>query len=111
MTSLREKKRYLAFEIISEARIEDFNAVNRTIWAKSLEYLGELGCAHAGIMVLNDKYDKERQKGLIRVGNKSLNNLKAALALVDNIDGKRVIMRTTGVSGILKKAQSKYMAN
>ena len=110
LTSLREKKRYLAFEILSEAKIEDFNAVSNAIWAKSLEYLGELGCAKAGILVLPDKYDTIGQKGLLKVSNRSLNEVKAALCLIDSINGKRAIVRTTGVSGILRKAHEKYIA-
>lgn len=111
MASLREKKRYLAFEILSEAKIEDFNAVSNAIWAKSLEFLGEFGCAKAGIIVMHDKYDRESQKGLLKVSNKSLNEVKAAIALIDTINGKKAIVRTTGVSGILRKAQERYIAN
>jgi RNase P/RNase MRP subunit POP5 len=100
----------LAFEIVSERPIEDFNAVSREVWGKALEYLGELGCAEAGIMILHDKYDKERQRGLIRVNNKAVDKLRATLALIDQIDNRQVIVRSRGVSGILSKAEGKYVA-
>jgi RNase P/RNase MRP subunit POP5 len=100
----------LAFEIISERPIKDYNAVSKAISAKALEYLGELGCAEAGIIMMPDKYSKEHQRGLIRVSNKSLDKLRATLALVQQIDNQEVIVRSVGASGILKKAEGKYLA-
>jgi ribonuclease P/MRP protein subunit POP5 len=61
-------------------------------------------------MILKDKYNNETQKGLIRVNNKEVNNLRSALALIDNVDKKEAIFRTIGVSGVLKKA-TKYLAS
>jgi len=110
LPSLRERKRYLAFEIISEKPIKDFTAVSKAVWEKALQYIGELGCAEAGLMMLPDKYNKERQRGLIRVNNKSLDKLRATLALIEQIDNQQVIMRSRGASGILKKAEGKYLA-
>jgi RNase P/RNase MRP subunit POP5 len=66
--------------------------------------MGEMGAAKAGIWVLSDKYDTKTQKGIIRVSHKYVNDLKASLALIDKIDGNEVIIRSTKVSGILKKA-------
>lgn len=104
MPSLRERKRYLAFEIISERPIKDFKAVEAAIQAKSLEFIGELGCAEAGIMILNDKYNPQNQRGVIRVNNKNLNRLRATLALIEQIDNTNVIVKSVGASGMLNKA-------
>ena len=94
----------MAFEIISEGKITDFSAVSRAIWDKALEYMGELGCAEAGIILLPDRYNKHLQKGLIRMNNKSLDKVKATLALIDQIDRQNVIVRSQKSSGVLKKA-------
>lgn len=110
MPSLRERKRYLAFEIISDRPIRDFNEVSKAIQEKALEYLGELGCADAGIAMLPEKYNKGTQRGLVRVNNKSLDKLKATLALIEQIDSQNVIVRSRGASGILKKAEGKFIA-
>ena len=109
MPTLRERKRYLAFEIVSEQPIEGFKQVSDSIWQKALEFLGELGCAEAGIMILKDKYNQERQRGLIRVNNKSLDKLRASLALIQKIDGRDVIVQSVGASGIMKKAMENYI--
>lgn len=110
MPTLRERKRYLAFEIISERPIQDFKPVSDAIWQTALGFLGELGCAEAGIMILKDKYDAERQRGLIRINNKSLDKMRASLSLIQKIGGQEVIVRSVGASGILKKAMNNYIS-
>ncbi len=109
MPCLRERKRYLAFELISERPIKDSKTVSSAISKKALEFLGELGCSEAGIIILNDKYNIERQRGLIRVNNKSLDKLRTTLALIDQIDGQNVIVRSVGASGMIKKVEGKYI--
>ena len=49
------------------------------------------------------------QRGVIRVNTKYLNDIKTGLSLVKKIDENRVIIKTVGVSGILKKAKQKYL--
>ncbi|MBD3309763.1 ribonuclease P protein component 2 [Candidatus Woesearchaeota archaeon] len=111
LPSLREKKRYLAFEIASKKEIKDISAISDAIWKSSLEFLGESGCAKAGIMILKDRYNKEKQRGLIRVSSKHVENLKASLALTKQVQGRKVIIKSIGVSGIIKKAEQKYLAS
>lgn len=111
LPSLRERKRYLAFEIISERKIKDFSAISTAVWDSLLSFTGELGAAEAGIWLLNDKYDAASQRGLIRVGHKHTDHLKAGLAMIDGIDKEPVIVRSLGVSGIMKKAYNNYIEN
>jgi RNase P/RNase MRP subunit POP5 len=110
LSSFRERKRYLAFEIVSKTPIEDFKAVSSAIWSASLQFLGELECGKAGIMILHDKFDKDRQRGLIRVNHTYVDKLRASISLIDNIDDKKVLIRSRGVSGIMKKAEGKFIA-
>jgi ribonuclease P/MRP protein subunit POP5 len=110
LPSLRQRKRYLAFEIISKGKIDDFKAVSEQIWHNSLQFMGELEAAKAGIWLLGDKFSPETQKGLIRVGHKHVHQLKASLALIKKINNKKVIVRSLGLSGILKKAEQKYLS-
>jgi len=104
LPSLREKKRYLTFEILSKEKIEDFPAVSSSIWANSLSFMGELGAAKAGIWLLADKYDENKQRGIIKVSNKYVNELKTSLSLIKEINKKEVIVRSIMVSGMLNKA-------
>ncbi|MFC1730915.1 Rpp14/Pop5 family protein [candidate division KSB1 bacterium] len=110
LPSLREKKRYLAFEILSEAKIKDYSSVSKQIKQNSLDFLGELGLAKAGIMLIDDCWDKDKQKGILRVNNKYVNHAKASLVLINHIGDKDVMVRSIGMSGSLKKAKQKYIA-
>lgn len=105
LPSLREKKRYVVFEIISKKKIKSFNVVGEEIWKSCLRFLGEYGCANANIKVLSEKWDAKKQKGIIRINNKHVNELKLALMLIKKIEDEDVIVRVVGVSGILKKTR------
>lgn len=106
LPTLKEKKRYLVFEIISKHRFEDFRIPKSQISSKISDFLGLLGSAKAGIQIL--KYDKESQKGIMRVNHNHVDELKSALMFIDKIDSKSAIVNPIGVSGILKKAEEKY---
>ncbi len=110
LPSLREKKRYLVFEIISKKNIKSFSEVSNLIWQSSLSFLGEIETAKAGIWVLPDKWNQKKQRGMIKVNNKYVDNLKTALTLVKNFKRQQVIIKSVGVSGMVNKADKKYLA-
>ena len=64
LPSLREKKRYLVFEVISKGKISNADEVSDAIWRSSLQFIGQLGAAKAGLMVLNNKWSSELQRGI-----------------------------------------------
>lgn len=105
LPSLREKKRYLVFEIISKEPVKDFSAVSKAVWKALLDFSGVLGSARAGIWLLSDKFNKDKQKGIIKVNHKNADLLKSALCTIRQINGIDVIVRSVGMSGILKKAE------
>ncbi len=98
MPSLRERKRYVVFKIVSNRRIKDFSLVSRAIWRYSASLIGTLGQAKAGIWVLEDKWDAEKQTGMIKVNNKHVNELKASIALIDKIGDEPVIVKSLSTS-------------
>lgn len=113
LPSLRERKRYLAYEIISTEKLDifaDVNEISEALTWAAQDYLGDIGMADAGIMILKDKYDSKKQKGLIRAAHKSVDSIKAALAFISSIGNHDVIVRSVGVSGIMKKAYDNYVA-
>ena len=105
LPSLREKKRYLVFEIVSKQPIKDFSAISKAIWKSLLDLSGVLGASRAGIWLLSDKFNKDEQKGIIKVNHKHADLLKAALCTIKQINGNNVIVRSMGMSGILKKTE------
>jgi len=109
MPSLREKKRYLAFEIVSKGKIKAHSGVSRAIWQGMLSFAGTKGAAQAGLMLLPEKYNERSQRGIARVSHTGVDALKASLALVQDVEGSPAIARSLGVSGSLKKA-TQYLA-
>ena len=104
LPSLREKKRYLVFQILGR-RIDDSRAASDAIIGSCNGLIGSLGMARAGIMMLHNTYDKGM--GVIKVNPAYVNELRASIALTA-IEG--AVVWSIGLSGILKKAQKKFMA-
>ncbi len=109
LPSLREKKRYLVFEVISRQKINDANAVAHAVYSCSQKFLGQLGAAKAGIMVLNNKWNANMQRGIVKAGHRHVDALKASLTFIDKVDNQDAIFKSLGVSGILKKAENNYL--
>ena len=109
LPSLREKKRYLVFEVISKEPINDFKLVWNSIRDSCIHFLGQLGVAKAGIIPLENKWNSRLQKGIIRISHKHVDSVRASFALAGNLAGKEAIIKSLGVSGILKKAEENYL--
>jgi ribonuclease P/MRP protein subunit POP5 len=109
LPSLRDKKRYLAYEVISKYKFQDPLQLNKAISGAANEFLGSFGAANAGILPIDNKWDKDLQKGIIKVSNKHLDMLKSSLIFIKQVDGKEAIIRSLGASGILRKTQQKYL--
>ncbi|MBD3361535.1 hypothetical protein GF358_01955 [Candidatus Woesearchaeota archaeon] len=105
LPSQREKKRYLVFEIISKKKIKKVSEIFRAISNSLLSFAGQKGAAQAGMIIMQDKYNKEEQKGIIKINNKMTETLKSALILIKEISGEPVAIKSIATSGILKKAE------
>jgi ribonuclease P/MRP protein subunit POP5 len=99
----REKKRYVAFEVISDRDVQAREAATAILGAVH-RYMGESGAAEAGIMVLTKRYDPARKRGLVRVSHKMVDKLRASLCFTRDL-----VIRSVGASGTLKKAYTKYI--
>jgi len=106
-SSLREKKRYVAFGIISEEKIDFGNLVN-ALWSHILDLFGEVNTGDINFWLVKDVWDKEKQRGLVKCNHKHVAEVRLALALVDRIGDAEVSIRTIGVSGTMKSARKKY---
>ena len=111
LPTLRQKKRYIAFEIVSETHLADKRLVFDEILRSQLEFLGSHSLSTAAPAILEDRYDGATQRGLLRVNHTALPKAKAALTLMRRIGNQRVIVRSRGVSGIIKKAHNKYIGS
>lgn len=99
LPTLRERKRYLAFEVLAEKEVQ-WNSVKKAIMLAMKDYVGINGLAEAGLLFVKNN----QNKGLLRVSHTSLNKIKAALIFITQIDNQRVIVRSLAASGMLNKA-------
>lgn len=100
LPSLREKKRYLAFKINSEGNFTKKH-IETSINMAILNYMGELGYARAGPILV--EYGKN--KGILKVNNKELSNVRAGLSLITKVDNKKAFISSIITSGLLNKAK------
>lgn len=105
--TLRERNRYLAFEIISERKFSKDDVI-KAIWNSSLNFLGELGTGKTSLRLID--WDEEKQHGIIKVNHKSVNEIRAAIALIKEINSTRIIPRVKGISGTIKKTREKWLS-
>lgn len=106
--SLRERNRYIAFELTSEGKLPREDVVGG-MWSSLLSSLGTLGASKTGFWFMD--WIPEKSVGVIKVNHGSVEDVRAALALAANIKGKPVVFHVLGVSGTLKKAREKYVKN
>ncbi len=101
LPTLKEKKRYLAYKIISE----DYPGKNAgIILLKQIKtIMGVFDSAGAGLQ--NIYYDPNTNKGIIRVSLPYLSKLRMALLLINNINGVEVMIQPLLISGLLKKTK------
>jgi len=96
LPSLKEKKRYVAFEVMSEKTLK-FEFVTNEIVNEITNYIGKLGYEKMGLIFLKDW---SNNKGIARVNNKYVDHLKASFVLIDKTN---FMIRSLMVSGTLKK--------
>ena len=107
MPSLREKKRYIAFSAITENQI-DFKKAKEDIMKACNDLHGTLGTAKIGPLFLENKWDSSSKTGIVKVGHKHVDAMKSVFAISGS---NQVIYKSLGVSGILKKVESKFIKN
>lgn len=104
LPSAREKKRYIVFEILSEEPLVNMETVYDALKKKARQWFGEFYASKLGLYLFLEKWNKARQRGLIKVNRKFVDTTKALFCLVTDSENKRLIMRSIKVSGTIKKA-------
>lgn len=103
--SLRQKKRYVVFEIIADRKFS-YPEIKEEVDKSLLLFWGQLGLARASPIMVSEKFQLEQQKFIIKVNHNYVDELKAALTLSKKIKNTPIIFRSMTVSGILKKASN-----
>jgi len=102
--TLRDKKRYLAFELICEHEVTREELL-REMFSCVGSLIGDVGSSECGIRLLTF----EDSKGIIRCAHKKTGLTRAAVTTITHISGKRVLMHILGISGTIAGATEKYL--
>ena len=105
MPILKEKKRYILFEVISPVKFSA-EEVKSVVEEGLKRFLGELGLAKAGAMFISEKWNSTKQRGLLNISHKMVDEAIAALILIKSIKNREVIFRSVKVTGTVKKSKS-----
>ncbi|MAG45510.1 MAG: hypothetical protein CMH63_01920 [Nanoarchaeota archaeon] len=102
LPSLKEKKRYIAFNLSSEGKIAKKDIIN-SVNNSCKRFMGELSYGEAGVRVIDKLV--EGNKGVVRVNSKYVDITKTSLMLIKKINNQRVLFKNVKVSGILNKVK------
>ncbi len=104
LPTLRDKKRYIAFEIASGQTINRQQLFNEILTSFG-SLFGDVGCSETALQLLSfdGKY------GIIRCAREKTRETRAALACINSIRGFRVSILVMGISGTIKGATEKFI--
>ncbi|MHA1238715.1 MAG: Rpp14/Pop5 family protein [Candidatus Odinarchaeia archaeon] len=102
-----ERRRYLAFKIWGAPSLTKESLI-KSVWSSLINLFGDYGASKVSFWVIN--FDPEKRTGLFQCTNKSVNHLKAAIAMITSINGEPLIIQSLGVSGTIKAATRKYLS-
>ncbi|GAB4316954.1 MAG: Rpp14/Pop5 family protein [Methanobacteriaceae archaeon] len=114
-SSLRHKKRYIAFEGISESFLNREDVIS-ILWENSLNLFGECKTSNFNLWVMkiwNKNTVKKSENffvtGIIQCKREEVDNVRAVIASIAWYKGKRVVFHTLGISGTIKSATEKFI--
>ena len=101
---MRDKERYVAYEIRSNAN-PGYNA-DKLIVEQVKVLLGVFMAPKANATSM--KYNHEKQRGISRINRKFVDCLRTCFAMIKHINNNEVLVRTVKVSGMISKVK-KYL--
>ena len=104
LPTLREKKRYLVFEVISAAKATQEEAF-ASIQEASKSFMGISTYAKSGLRLIG-KWSSSLQRGVVRVNRRYLDHARASFCYVQRVGRSKAIVHSVIASGSLKKAAS-----
>ncbi len=104
LPTLRDKKRYIAFEITSEQTITR-QEIGEGTMDSICSLFGDMGASEInfGLMSYDGRY------GIIRCSRDRTTETRAALACINKIRGIRISILVLGISGTIKGAIEKFI--
>ena len=109
---LRPRWRYIGVAVETWAA-EDVGgrAFQRALWYAGQNLLGDPGSADADLRVLRFEMTDGSGGTVVRARRGTVDDARAALACVDDVDGVPVGVRVRGVSGTVAACSERYLAD
>jgi ribonuclease P/MRP protein subunit POP5 len=106
MVTKRMRKRYLALRVESDQHFNERDLMD-AVWNAVLQLFGEYGASQTNLRLI--KYDLERNYMVVRCSHLALENVRASIASITEIQGKPAVIHVMGVSGTLKGLRKKAL--
>ncbi|MFC7136712.1 Rpp14/Pop5 family protein [Halobaculum litoreum] len=107
---LRPRWRYLVVGLESWAGATFARGpFQREVWYAAQNLLGDPGSADADLTVVRFRFADGAGAAVVRVRRGEVDRARAALACVDEVDGRRVGVRVRAVSGTIRAGEESYL--
>ncbi len=101
------RRRYLALRAESDQSFDERGLMD-AVWDAVYQLFGEFGASQTGLSLV--KWDKgEDGVVVVRCSHRALSMVRAAVAAITEISGKRAVIRVVAVSGTLKGLQRRLL--
>jgi ribonuclease P/MRP protein subunit POP5 len=105
-SSLREKKRYVAFRIHCDEHLNREEVV-RAIWKEMLSFLGENSASELNLWIMD--FDAATKQGFLVCRHTKVGHIQAGLTLISEINNKKACINVLGVSGTINALRRKFL--
>lgn len=99
------RSRYVLFEVINFDKHQfSVNNINRALWDQLQISFGDSLSFKAGLWII--EWNSTNQLGILRFDHLVKEDLLASLAMITQIDRKKVIIHTRKIAGTIKKIKT-----
>ncbi len=102
----RVRKRYLALRVESDQNVNERDLMD-AVWSAVLKLFGEYGASQTNLRFI--KHELERSYMVIHCSHLALENVRASIASITEIQGKPAVVHVIGVSGTLRGLRKKAL--
>lgn len=100
------RRRYLAVTVESDDAIDERELIN-AVWGMTYQLFGEYGASQAGMTHID--FQDDREITILRCSHNALDMVRAAIAVISEIENRPVTLRVVAVSGTLKALRRKIL--
>jgi ribonuclease P/MRP protein subunit POP5 len=106
LPSMKEKKRYLTFRILSEGPVS-YADMKGAVLNSVLNWMGEKGLSESGLRMIKNLWDGRKKEGWLACSPGAVDDIKVSMALIHQIGDAKVIFHVLRVSGTIKSGKEK----